>query len=115
MTPPEAAIWFRLKGRKKGEIMFRHQALCDGFFFDFFCAKARLAIEIDGLIHDTLKQALHDERRDAWMLEKGIVTYRIPASEVMADPDEAALGIWLMARDRSESLKPVRRKKVKPV
>jgi hypothetical protein len=32
---------------------------------------------------------------------QGIDTYRIAASEVMADPDEVALGFCLLAKDRA--------------
>ena len=74
------------------------------YVLDFYCAKARLAIEIDGLIHDRDEQSLKDDQRDAWMLEQGIATYRVNASDVFADPDEAALGIWLLANDRAAEI-----------
>jgi very-short-patch-repair endonuclease len=60
-----------------------------------------LAIEIDGLIHTTDDHPERDERRDEWLRGQGIDTYRIAASEVMADPDEVALGFCLLAKDRA--------------
>ena len=101
MTPPEARIWARLRVRDTG-ISFRRQYPIGPYVLDFYCAKARLAIEVDGLIHTTEDHPERDERRDAWLLEQGITTYRIAASEIMADPDEVALGIWLLAKERVE-------------
>ncbi|MGN6207272.1 endonuclease domain-containing protein [Asticcacaulis sp.] len=100
MTPPEARIWARLRVRDTG-ISFRRQYPIGPYVLDFYCAKARLAIEVDGLIHTIADHPERDERRDAWFLELGIVTYRIAASEIMADPDEVAFGIWLLAKERA--------------
>jgi very-short-patch-repair endonuclease len=101
MTPPEARIWARLRVRDTG-ISFRRQHPIGPYVLDFYCAKARLAIEVDGLIHTTEDQPERDERRDAWLLTQDITTYRITASDVMTDPDEVALGIWLLAKARAE-------------
>jgi very-short-patch-repair endonuclease len=100
MTPPEARIWARLRVRDTG-ISFRRQHPVGPYVLDFYCAKARLAIEVDGLIHTTEDHPERDERRDAWLLAQGIDTYRIAASEIMSDPDEVALGIWLLAKERA--------------
>ena len=102
LTPPEARIWARLRVRDTG-ISFRRQHPIGPYVLDFYCAKARLAIEVDGLIHTTEGHPERDDRRDAWLLEQGIDTYRIAASEIMADPDEVALGIWLLAKERAKS------------
>lgn len=98
LTPPEARIWARLKVRDKDGISFRRQHPIGPYILDFYCAQAKLAIEVDGLIHDRDDQAQRDEVRDAWLLSQGIETHRIPASEVMSDPDETALGVFLMAK-----------------
>ncbi len=108
MTPPEARIWARLRVRDKDGINFRRQHPVGPYVLDFYCAKARLAVEVDGLIHDGDEQAQRDSVRDVWLLAQGIETYRIPASEIMADPDEIALGVWALARDRLEALRDKR-------
>jgi very-short-patch-repair endonuclease len=36
------------------------------------------------------EQPARDERRDAWLAAKGIATLRIPAADVLADPDGVA-------------------------
>jgi very-short-patch-repair endonuclease len=100
MTPPEARIWARLRVRDMG-ISFRRQHPVGPYILDFYCAKARLAIEIDGLVHTTEDRPERDEQRDVWLAAQGIETLRIPASDVMADPDEVAYGIWLMAKEKA--------------
>jgi very-short-patch-repair endonuclease len=57
---------------------------------DFYCPMAKLAVEVDGIVHGMGDRAIHDERRDAWLQEQGIDVLRIPASAVIADPDEEA-------------------------
>jgi very-short-patch-repair endonuclease len=57
---------------------------------DFYCPKANLAIEIDGISHDMGDRPQHDERRDAWLGKHGVTVMRIPAAELNHGIDEAA-------------------------
>ena len=45
------------------------------------------------MIHDFTAQAGQDERRDAYMRELGLEIVRIPASDVMRDPDGVAQAV----------------------
>ena len=49
---------------------------------DFYCPRAKLAIEIDGMVHDMGDMPLRDLARDRWLDERGIATMRIAASDV---------------------------------
>ena len=60
---------------------------------DFFCAKALLAVEIDGMSHDVEDRPERDRRRDAWLEAQGVTVMRIAAVEAMAALDDAADGI----------------------
>jgi len=64
---------------------------------DFYCAKARLAVEIDGMSHDMGDRPERDVRRDAWLKARGVTVMRIAAGEAMARIDETADGILRMA------------------
>lgn len=99
MSPAEILLWQRLKG-SPGGIRFRKQHPAGRFVLDFFCARANLAIEVDGDAHDMGDQPERDTARDAWLHEHRIVTLRIPANEVFADPDEIAGAIVEVARER---------------
>jgi very-short-patch-repair endonuclease len=53
MTPPEAALWSRLRGREPGRPSIRRQHPIGPYILDFYCATLSLAIEIDGEVHST--------------------------------------------------------------
>jgi very-short-patch-repair endonuclease len=66
---------------------------------DFHCAKARLAIEIDGIGHDMGDQPQRDERRDLWLRKHGITVMRIPAADLNRGVDEAADAVVRLAAE----------------
>jgi very-short-patch-repair endonuclease len=84
MSLPEVLLWRLLKGSPGGH-RFRKQHPAGPYILDFFCARANLAIEIDGFAHDTADRPEHDARRDAWLRQHQIETLRIPASDVLRD------------------------------
>jgi very-short-patch-repair endonuclease len=98
MTRPEFLLWERLRLRQPREPIFRRQHPIGPYILDFFCFRARLAIEIDGQGHGMGERPTHDAARDAYLARKGIRTIRYPALDVMADPDGVAAGIFDAAR-----------------
>jgi very-short-patch-repair endonuclease len=76
--------------------VFRRPHPIGPYVLDFYCAKARLAIEVDGISHD---MGDRDMRRDAWLEARGITVVRIPANELTRSVDEAADAIVRMAAD----------------
>ena len=70
------------------------------YVLDFYCAKARLAIEIDGASHDMGDRPQRDERRDAWLAKHGVTVVRISTNELTKQIDEAADAIVRMAAER---------------
>ncbi len=79
--------------------MFRRQHPIGPYVLDFYCAKARLAIEIDGMGHDMGDRPQRDIRRDAWLEARGVSVIRIAASELTRGIDEAADAIVRMAAE----------------
>ena len=92
MSLPEVLLWKHLKGAPEG-IKFRRQHPSGELVLDFYCADARLAVEIDGSDHDCADRPLRDQRRDAWLASQGIETLRVPASDVLMDCAQVAEGI----------------------
>jgi very-short-patch-repair endonuclease len=93
LSPPEVLLWVRLRAVRGGGPSFRRQHPIGPYIADFYCAAAKLVVEIDGAGHAEEGQIAHDERRDAYMAAQGYRILRVPAGEVMGDPDEAAQGI----------------------
>ena len=72
---------------------FRRQYSIDPYVLDFYCAKAKVALEVDGIVHDMGDNPLRDEKRDAFLREHGIEVMRIPAADVLQSPDDVADGV----------------------
>ena len=79
LTPPEARLWIRLKGDRLAGLGFRKQHPVGPYILDFYCAAAKLAVEVDGSVHGAAHQAAHDARRTAWLKGKGIRVIRVAA------------------------------------
>ena len=50
-TKAEKLLWSKLKGSQVLDYKFRRKQGVGSYILDFYCAKARLAIEIDGETH----------------------------------------------------------------
>ena len=61
MTPWERKIWYDFL--RNYPVRFQRQKAIGNYIADFYCAKARLVIELDGGGHYTPEQAEKDERR----------------------------------------------------
>jgi very-short-patch-repair endonuclease len=82
-TDSERKAWEALRDRRFYNLKFRRQHVLEGFVVDFYCHKLRLAIEIDGPIHD--KQEAYDETRQGIIETKGITFLRITNNEIDQD------------------------------
>jgi very-short-patch-repair endonuclease len=100
MSLPEVVLWQALRKGRLAGLRFRRQHPIGPYILDFYCASACVGIEIDGFAHDTAAQARHDERREAWLSERGVMLSRIRAVEVLRD--EALEGV-LLAIERAVS------------
>jgi len=92
LSAPEAMLWSRLRNRTAGTPAFRRQHPVGPYVVDFYCAKAQLAVEIDGSAHGLGDRPQRDQRRDAYLEASGMTVVRISAKDVIA-----AVGIVRMA------------------
>ncbi len=95
MSPPEALLWRHLRQRP-GSLKFRRQHPVGLYVVDFYCREAALVIEVDGWAHETAQVARRDERRDAFLSQRGLNIMRIPAADIMRDA--AAIVSEIVAR-----------------
>ena len=99
MSLPEIMLWQILRQSPNGH-KFRKQHPAGPFDLDFFCAKANLAIEVDGISHDMGDRSACDEKRDLWLVEHRIDTLRIPATNVLKDCAGVAQAIITIVEER---------------
>ncbi len=83
-TEAEQILWSLLKGRQQG-VAFRRQHVIGQFIADLSCPSLGLVIEIDGGYHQLPDQQLSDERRAAWLEEKGYTVLRFTNEEIIGD------------------------------
>ncbi|MDP3551433.1 MAG: DUF559 domain-containing protein [Novosphingobium sp.] len=83
MTKPEVMLWQLLRQRPRG-LKFRRQHPVGPYVADFYCASARLIIEVEGWVHDT-ERAINDTHRFKFLVENGYRVLRISAKRILAD------------------------------
>ena len=83
LTTAEDILWQALRGRQLGGLKFRCQHPVGRFIVDFYCPSCKLAIEVDGSIHDL--QQSYDRDRTKAMQVFGYEILRFTNDEVMYD------------------------------
>jgi very-short-patch-repair endonuclease len=103
MTTPERMLWLRMRARPAG-LKFRRQHPAGIYVLDFYCAAARLAIEIDGWAHDSAATRERDANRSHYLRSQRVATLRVPAQKVLDDADSAMARILEVCLDRVASM-----------
>lgn len=99
MTPPEIGLWRALRRNEVG-LHFRKQHAANDYVLDFYCARARLVIEVDGEVHGRGDRPMRDAVRDAWLSSQGLQVLRYPATEVLTNLEGVVRQIVAIARER---------------
>jgi very-short-patch-repair endonuclease len=82
-TSSEQLAWELLRNRKCLGLKFRRQQVIRGYIVDFYCAELRLALEIDGPIHQHAGRAEADVLRMLRVfIEANVRFVRLPAHRV---------------------------------
>jgi len=77
MTDAEHLLWFCLRRNQLGGFSFRRQHPVKKFVLDFYCCKAKLAVELDGGQHNEDGIRANDLQRTAFLKQRGIMIVRI--------------------------------------
>jgi very-short-patch-repair endonuclease len=91
MTLPELLLWEQLRRNHLNGVHFRRQHPMGPYILDFYCRTAKLAVEVDGLAHESVEQCQHDKRRDDWLAGQDIRVLRVPGKDILND--EALEGV----------------------
>ena len=100
-TDAERRLWRALRHRQLRGFKFRRQHPVPPYVLDFYCVGLKLCIELDGGGHLDEKLRSHDQRRSAFLREKGIKVIRIANDEVMKDVDALVDHLWLRVTKRA--------------
>ena len=83
LTDSEQAIWQKIRMKQLCGFQFYRQRPVGNYILDFYCSKAKLAIEIDGGQHNRKDDILNDAEREAYLERKGIKVLRFSNLDVM--------------------------------
>ena len=88
-THTDEIVWPRIRNRKMLGLKFKRQYSIDKFVLDFYCSELKIAIEIDGSIHELEEINLYDIQRQKYIEGYGIIFIRITNKEI-SDNSELA-------------------------
>ncbi|MFN8138849.1 MAG: DUF559 domain-containing protein [Fimbriimonadales bacterium] len=97
LSEPEAILWSCLKGDATG-YRFRRQFPLGPYVLDFYCARAKLCVEIDSRFHDDRVE--RDAKRDGYLSDKRILTLRVHACEIETNLDGIVGAIYELCKTR---------------
>ncbi len=103
-TVPEKLLWSALRGRRLTGLKFRRQHPIEPYVADFYCAAARLVIELDGRSHDD--RSTYDQTRNEFLGSLGLMTLRISNDDVIHNLDGVLEFIATVALPRIQSRSP---------
>jgi very-short-patch-repair endonuclease len=85
MTDAEKRLWSLLRNRQVDGLRFRTQHPVGPYILDFYCPAAKLAVEVDGMVHD--KQQEQDLARTEHLSKFGYRVVRCTNQEVLIEPN----------------------------
>ena len=92
MTEAETILWSQIKQHRLG-VKFRRQYGIGFYILDFYCPELKLAIEIDGNIHQTPEQTSIDIERQKSLESIGLKFLRFTNTQIKKDLSKVLLSI----------------------
>ena len=81
MTKEERCLWYEYL--RNYPYQFRRQVTFGNYILDFYCAAAKLAVELDGSQHYSEEGLRYDENRTAYLNGIGICVIRFSNTDIM--------------------------------
>ena len=103
MTKEERRLWYEYLRQYTHQ--FRRQVTFGHYILDFYCAAAKLAIELDGSQHYETDGQQYDEKRDAWLESQGIQVLRFSNTDVLQNLAGVCQAIDMTVKDRTGKLR----------
>ena len=80
MTKEERHLWYDFL--RSYPIKFLRQKILGKYIVEFYCAEAKLIVELDGSQHYETREMEYDTERTVYLEQYGIQVLRIPNNEV---------------------------------
>jgi len=98
MTPQERRLWYCFL--RDYPVRFYKQRIIESFIVDFYCAQARLVVEVDGSQHYTEQGECYDHERSCIIQQYGLRVIRFSNREVDQSFDAVCQAIDIAVKDR---------------
>jgi very-short-patch-repair endonuclease len=100
-TDEEKELWQVLRGRRFAGFKFRRQHAVGGHILDFYCADAKLAVELDGFQHGLPEGICADKVREKFFVEQDVETLRFWNHQWRKNREGCLLEIWNAVQRRT--------------
>ena len=101
MTPWERKLWYDFL--RQYPVRFQRQKAIGNYIVDFYCAKARLVIELDGGGHYTQEEAAKDCLRTETLSQMNLTVLRFSNLEVLRQFENVCSMIHTTVHRRTNS------------
>jgi len=98
MTEAETKLWLKIRRKQCENLRFRRQHPIGRYVADFYCHECKLIIELDGKIHNNLKE--YDENRDQYLEAGGYTVLRFSNDEIENSIETVLASIRECVRDK---------------
>ena len=86
-TDAEKTLWNYIRAKQLGHKFLRQYSV-GPYILDFYCAKKRLAVEIDGGQHNEKRGRQYDESRTKYLEEENISVKRYWNNQVLVNTND---------------------------
>jgi len=93
---------------------FRRQHPVGQYVLDFYCPKAKLAVELDGGGHGFPARQKHDKKRDQYFESKGVKVLRFWNHQLRDEMESVRFEIWHALMEGTGRTDEIARYKSKP-
>ncbi len=106
LTLPEVLFWSRVKNKQLGFRFYRQKPI-GNYIVDFYCARFKLIIEIDGRDHDFKEE--YDEKRERYLESLGMKIIRFSNYQIYKQLDACIEYIegFLMGNPECNDKRPI--------
>ena len=100
MTKEERRLWYEYLHNYPHR--FRRQVTCGNYILDFYCAKTKIAIELDGSQHYEPTEQEYDAKRTAYLDSLGICVLRFSNLDILQNLGGVCQAIDMAIQKRLE-------------
>ena len=101
MPAAQRRFWRLLRDRRFAGYKFRREHPSGPYVLDFYCAEAKVSVELDGGQHGVPDQHQQDNVKEAYLLNRGILTKRFWNRQVWQEPSVVKHALWLLLQERA--------------